>query len=42
MTARPNYLRAAFDQMQQSFGSVDGYLARSISATKSGRVSSSF
>jgi protein-tyrosine phosphatase len=30
MTARPNYLQAAFHQMQQSFGSVDGYLARAL------------
>jgi protein-tyrosine phosphatase len=30
MTAQPNYLQAAFDQMQRSFGSVDAYLARAL------------
>jgi protein-tyrosine phosphatase len=30
MTARTNYLQAAFEQMQRSFGSVDAYLARGL------------
>jgi protein-tyrosine phosphatase len=30
MTAQTNYLQAAFDQMQRSFGSVDAYLARAL------------
>ena len=30
MTARTNYLQAAFEQIRQSFGSVDAYLAQSL------------
>jgi protein-tyrosine phosphatase len=30
MTAQPNYLQAAFDQMHRSFGSIDAYLARAL------------
>ena len=30
MTAQPTYLKAAFDQMRHSFGSVDAYLARAL------------
>jgi protein-tyrosine phosphatase len=30
MAAKPNYLEAAFEQIRQSFGSVDAYLARAL------------